>query len=85
MGYSGRKGSSYGNRIRHRRGTFKLKNEKGKQWIGGNQFVNAENNYAMKAQENPKKEPEKDFEPRKISHNERIQRLNYHRLMGNLH
>jgi len=71
--------------VRHRHGTFK-RVRGGKQWIGGNQFVNAENNYEMKPKiQEPKKEPEKPFEPKPISHSERMQRLNYHRLMGNLH
>jgi hypothetical protein len=70
--------------IRHRHGTFK-RVRGGKQWIGGNQFVNASNNYEMKTKHEPTKETEKPFEPRKISHSERMQRLAVHRLYGNTH
>jgi hypothetical protein len=81
LSYRGHAKGSHG--VKHRHGTFKLKNQKGKQWIGGNQFVNASNNYEMPTK--TEKEPEKPCEPRQISHSERIQRLNYHRLMGVTH
>ena len=76
---------SYRERVRHRHGTFKWRSG-GKQWIGGNQFVNASNNYEMPTKHEPTKETkqelDKPFESRPISHSERIQRLNYHRIMG---
>jgi len=59
------KGSNYGKTARHRHGTFKLRTEKGKQWIGGNQFVNAENDYGKPKTEETK-EPEKLPEPKPI-------------------
>jgi hypothetical protein len=70
--------------VRHRHGTFKWRSG-GKQWIGGNQFVNASNNYEMLTKHEPTKEPEKPFEPRQISHSERMQRLSQHKLYGVTH
>lgn len=74
---------SYGEKV-HRHGHFKWRSG-GKQWIGGNQFVNAENNYEMKPKKESTKEPEKPFEPRQISHSERMQKLAQHKLYGVTH
>jgi hypothetical protein len=77
LSYRGHAKGSHG--VKHRHGTFKWRSC-GKQWIGGNQFVNASNNYEMPTK--TEKEPEKPFEPRQISHREKIQRLNYHKFDG---
>lgn len=78
------RGHAKGNHaVRHRHGTFK-RVRGGKQWIGGNQFVNASNNYEMKPK-TQQKESEKPFEPRSISHSERMQKLAQHKLYGVTH
>lgn len=80
---------SYRKVVRHRHGIFRLKTQKGKQWIGGNQFVNAENNYEKNREtepkHEPKKEPDKPFEPKPLTHSEIQRRLTYHKLNGVTH
>jgi hypothetical protein len=66
LSYNGRKGSSYINQTRHRHGTLKWKSDK-KQWLGGNQYVNASNNYAMKETKKETKKNLKDVSVTSLS------------------
>lgn len=50
------------------------------------QWNSQPNRFDLPDVDTPKRqEQDKPFEPRKVTHSEIMQRLNYHRLMGNLH